>query len=204
MRSHKLFTYKKCLALATVLALGCICAPQSAFALRVTRFVAEGQSSISTDQVKDPVRASCVITITNVSEVPQRVRWEFTYKDSDSAALTMNNTSGTVLQPLGSGTSSADCTDGVSDTCTLTMDYAIVPANAPKTQSVRCQGTISVDNETAGTQGFVIASGTLTTFIEAKGGSGSVTGGTGVGTDAGNNTAAPTTATIVIGEGRPF
>lgn len=201
--------------LLTAMALGSLYS-QPAHALRIANFVASGQNVITTAEVKGPVKSECVITITNVSATPQAVSWLVKIfaqapLPAHSGVAGSNYQVGSDLTGsvtlAASGANGTNCS-AASDTCTLptpadsatALDFPTIAATQTTTQNIRCEGWIKVENSTAGNQGFVIASGTLTTFVEATASvdiDGSATTGD-------NNTVAPTVTPILIGEGRPF
>jgi len=179
-----------------------ICEP--AHALRVTRFDAGGQNVLPTG-VQDPIQSSCVITITNVSNVEQTVTYNFNSAATSAPPGTRNRSGTVILAPYGTNTAS-NCNNSTNDSCTIggifgtggTEDFPQIGANTAATQSLRCSGTISVENTAPGSPGFVIASGVLTTFREIAGGKAISAGA------SGGKTSAPSATPIVIGEGRAF
>ncbi len=124
-----------------------------------------------------------------------------------------------ILAPSTASVSAANCANGVSSTCTLpmtgtSMTFPVISElqAGAVTQNVRCEGKITVDNCasgdagcTPGQPGYIVASGNLSTFVEAVGGVALTfdlannSNGTGK-----NNTTTPSNTTITIGEGRPF
>lgn len=205
---------------AYALILGLALFSPSAHALRLANFVGAAQNVINSTLVKSPVESNCMITITNVSPTPQSVSWTIkvfavsanaTYSGTGTNGQHGADITGGPLVLAAAGTSGANCTTA-SDTCTIpstgtAMNFPQIPAGVAVTQNVRCEGTIRVENNTPGVQGFVIASGTITTFVESAGGvalyTNHVTGQMSTSTGK-NNTTAPTFTPILIGEGRPF
>ncbi len=114
-----------------------------------------------------------------------------------------------VLANASASPSAANCT-AASNTCTLplsgnAMNFPMIKAGQIITQNVRCEGRIEVDNATAGSPGFVVASGSLVTFVESLAGAALTFAADGTANGTGkNNTTAPTFTPIMIGEGRPF
>lgn len=209
-----------------------------AHALRISNFTAAAQNSTLTTLVQEHVESSCNITITNVSDVSQSVRFSirlYATKVAGPGTCTIGVTPGQncsgagtdglyttitnaslglpdplILAPNSAALTTTNCSAS-SNTCTLPMSgngmtYPMITAGNIVSQDVRCEGFISAENTTPGAQGFVLATGTLTTFVESRGGAAlgfdPITGlnnGT-----AKNNTTAPTVTNIMIGEGRPF
>jgi|GEM_PF-2934711 len=222
-----------CLFIAGALAL---LAPSSAHAIRIANFSGAAQNVTRTDKVREAVESSCIITVTNVSNVQQSVKFNIRLyavsasgggctvngtrgqscsgAGADNLYATITNASLGLADPLILASSSASVTESnctaSSNTCTLpmsgtAMNYPAITAGQIASQNVRCEGYISVENTTSGSPGYVIASGSLVTFVESIGGValGYDPSGNANGTGK-NNTTAPTFTSITIGEGRPF
>lgn len=138
---------------------------------------------------------TCIITITNVSAVSQQIRYTF----SVSAAGTGSGVATLASPPSNPFTLTA----GTSQSLTYSYpSYPARPGTTAGTQTLTCAGEIEAVDSTPTTPGFVIANGSMMTFIEggqissslAMSGGGNLTG----------NQAIYTQIPISINKGRPF
>lgn len=171
-------------------------------ATRTAYFTAVGRNEVIYG-IGDAATSRCTVTITNNSSVNQTVSLNLTYTSSGTAS------NGASLATAGSA-NNVDLSVNAGATRSHTVSYTAFPTSVSGcrptgtpcvtgTQEVICQGTITATDAT-GNNGFVIATGTLVTFVE----SGRMTTLTATGQSYFGTQAVYTQTPIFINRGKPF
>jgi hypothetical protein len=138
--------------------------------------------------------ASQDITVTlsvSLNGTPQAATYKALYNGTSTASASAYSGATWVLGPQGTGT----------DSVVVSWNTTLTGGVAYGTQRLDCSGSIQVVDHTAGTPGYITASGFMTTITEsAPGGEVGSTSGASTRTYTG----APSQTPLSIGEGRPF
>lgn len=171
-------------------------------ALAATRTVYFSQTGRNTtvQGIASAVSSTCVITLTNTSGVNQ------TYAITMSGTNTGTKVSGaggtfTNTAPAGVSLTGQSLANNASANHTITFQSYPARANVETgSQLLVCSGSITVDDPTPATPGFITASGVLVTFVEA----GELTTTSVTGGGLWNGFAVFSQVPMMINGGRPF
>lgn len=195
--------------LSTKMALTLAILPSAQGALGATRkamFNSSGYNSIL-NGLKDPQKSNCMITVTNVSNRSQTIAvYGSAHYDIGAGAVSFTTAQGgtnwmptnVVNASYATVQSALELTAG--ETRVYYIDYPPLAAAVPGSQTVGCAGYITAQDTDSTLPGYVLATGTLTTFVEN--GAAVIKATEGVGLMRGSATMSQTP--ITIGEGRPF
>ena len=133
-------------------------------------FFSQQGSNTTVVGIKTPVSSACVINVTNPSSASQDITVTLaansTGPATNSPAVSCVASSGSCSLPT---TPYTGALAGGNTTITFTITYAAYPTIAMGTtvgtQLLNCTGSVAAI-DTSGTAGFVIANGTINTFIE--------------------------------------
>lgn len=138
--------------------------PVIAHAGRVAFFEMRGRYSAKLDEIHNQQQASCIINITNPSSYSQTVTFKFDDRYPEEAAT--NN----VDQAI--GTEEETFTLAPNDNRTLIYEYSLILPNPSSSttidKQVVCKGWIFADDVSSTQRGFLVASGSLATFLQAS------------------------------------
>lgn len=176
-------------------------APQGATdanaASRVAHFSASGRSE--TTGVRNSLVAECTITITNPSTVSQ----QYTV---NATKIRATNSSGTFSAGYhGNATAInspcvSSCALAAGSTTVIVYQYPAFTTEQVGEAHLVCEGNIQASDSAAGTQGFLIANGTLSTFMPTT----SANFQQGVNVRTIRASVSFSHLQLLIGEGRPF
>jgi len=204
------FKLRKLFLLMLSLNLLTLCAPSAAWgALGATRKAIFSSSGFNTilNGLKDAQKSNCMITVTNISSTAQTIAVYAVARYALTGAAIVFTTAhlGTNWMP-GNVVNAAFATvqSAVSITAGETrvyyIDYPPMPAGSSGNQTVSCEGYITAQDTDSTAPGFVLATGTLSTFAENGSAVIKIEGGTGLMRGSATYSQIP----ISIGEGRPF
>lgn len=191
--------------------LGWICLSHSENALAANRKVHFSSfANVETPGVDTSIAAECVLIITNAGPTAQIFGVEATNIKSSTNNGTYNNAtaySSVSLTGCALSLNMINCTLAAGDTTTITYRYESMAANNPGTQVLNCAGAIQVRDAADNAPGFIVANGSLMTYMPTsaqKVGAYKCTPTCGwVLYDVKQNVAF-SQLQILIGEGRPF
>lgn len=128
-------------------------------AQRMVYFSAVGRNTISSTSGLDyTAKGTCTLTITNPSASIQTFTLTSTATPAGSPTATPNG---------GASCTGLSCTLAATQSATISWDFGDQQAG-PTTQTVSCSGSILGADQTATNPGFLVAGGTLVTFVESQ------------------------------------
>lgn len=136
--------------------------PDANAASRIAHFNASGRSQ--TTGVRNSLVAECSITITNPSTVSQQYTLNATKIRATNSSGTFSASYHGNATAINSPCLSA-CTLTAGSTAVIVYQYPAFTVDQVGEAHLVCEGNIQASDSTGGNQGFLIANGTLSTFM---------------------------------------
>lgn len=128
-------------------------------AQRRVYFSSVGRNTITSSASLDyPAKGTCTLTVTNPSSSIQTFTLDDTSVPSVTPTFTANG---------GASCSGTTCTLAGTQSATIAWDFGD-QSTGPLTQTVTCSGSILAADQTATNPGFLVAGGSLVTFVESQ------------------------------------